>query len=135
MHLLPFSFQFFKNTIPIVGLTSALMLVMFHGLHIRGTQVHVPTPQIATTTPSLSNFWVYFATVGSPLILIEGTANCFKTSTVFATVSGMAGSLCLTSPQTSTLLSAGYSLLLLESCENDHQLGGIVQESFMFHYL
>ena len=88
MHLFPFSFIFFKNTIPIVGLTSVLMLVMFHGPHIRGTQVHVPTPQIATTTPSLSNFWVYFATVGSHLILIEGTANCFKTSTVFATVSG-----------------------------------------------
>ena len=48
---------------------------------------------------------------------------------------GMAGSLCLTSPQTSTLLSAGYSLISLESCENYHKLGGIVQESFMFHYL
>ena len=58
MQLLPFSFIFFKNTIPIVGLTSALMLVMFHGLHIRGThtQVHVPTPQINTTPPQFVQF-------------------------------------------------------------------------------
>lgn len=57
MQLLPFSFIFFKNTIPIEGLTSALMLVMFHGLHIRGTQVHVPTPQITTTPPQFVQFF------------------------------------------------------------------------------
>ena len=44
------------------------------------------TPDHHNTPPVFPIFG--FATVGSPLILIEGTANCFKTSTVFATVSG-----------------------------------------------
>ena len=106
------------------------MLVMFHGLHIRGTQVYVPTPQITTTPHQFVQFLGLLCDSGiSSDPYIESTANCFKISTVFATVSGD-GRVTVFDLSTDKytpvcrLLSTIY-----------HQLGGIVQESFMFHYL
>ena len=93
------------------------------------------TPDHHNTPPVCPIFWFTLRQWDLLWSLLRAPLTVSKLALSLPPCRGMAGSLCLTSPQTSTLLSAGYSLLLLESGENDHQLGGKVQESFMFHYL